>query len=224
VNQVRGAAVLTGVLFIAATAAGVLSVVTLGSLIQAGDYQAQIAGHLDQAAAGALFEALMGLACAGIAIALYPVLRLFNSGLAIGAVGMRLIEGVLFVVAAVAALALVELSRNGADASTAELLRAIHGQSAVLAALPFGVGALLYYYAFYRYRIIPRWLSGWGLLAIVVYLAATGLAILTRTAFDDYTALLMPLALQEMVLAAWLIAKGFNPAAFAAVGSKEVAR
>lgn len=220
-SHMRGTATVAGIMFIAATAAGVLSVITFGSLIQASDYQAQVAGNLDRAAAGALLEAVMGLACAGIAIALYPVLRLFNSGLAIGAVGMRLIEGALFVMAAVAILALVELSRAGANASSAELLRAVHGQLAVVAVLPFGVGAFLYYCAFYRFRILPRWLSGWGLLAIVVYLAVGATAILTRTDFENYAALLMPLALQEMVLAVWLIAKGFNPAAFAALAQEK---
>jgi hypothetical protein len=197
-------------MFIVATAAGVLSVVAFGSLLEGSDFLVKVSGHPDQAALGAALEAVMGLACAGIAISLYPVLRQFDSGIAIAAVGMRVVEATLFLVAAVALLALEELSRSGAEASSADLLRAVNDQCAVVAVLPFSVGAFLYYYAFYRSRILPRWLSGWGLLSIVVYLAVGALAILTRTDFDSYSALLMPLALQEMVLAVWLIVRGFS--------------
>jgi hypothetical protein len=82
-----------------------------------------------------------------------------------------------------------------------------------VASLPFAAGAFLYYWAFYRARLTPRWLSVWGLLGIVLYGAAALWAMLSRTDFNDYSILLAPLGLQEVVLALWLIVKGFNPPA-----------
>jgi Domain of unknown function (DUF4386) len=219
VKHMRKTSIVAGVMLIVATLTGVLSLVVFGSLLDGSDFLTRVAGHPDQVAAGAVLEAVMGLACAGVAISLYPVLREFNSGLAIGAVGFRVAEGVIWLVAAVALLALVTLGGDAAAAGTldaawarssADLLRAINYQCSVVVMLPFAVGALLYYYAFWKTRVVPRWLSGWGLIAISLTLAVVFVAMLSRTDLNSYSALMMPLAVQEMVLAVWLIARGFR--------------
>ena len=79
--------------------------------------------------------------------------------------------------------------------------------------IAFCLGALLYYYVFYQSKFIPRWLSGWGLLGIAMSLAVT-LYSLFKPGFVlswVHTLFNAPIALQEMVLAIWLIVKGFNP-------------
>ena len=81
----------------------------------------------------------------------------------------------------------------------------------------FCLGALIFYYLLYQTKLIPRWLSGWGLIAIIPYLAA-GLLVLFGFFGPLSTSeivLEFPLALQEMVMAVWLIVKGFNPSALA---------
>jgi hypothetical protein len=72
------------------------------------------------------------------------------------------------------------------------------------------VGALMYYWAFYRSRLVPRWLSGWGLAGVLLLLAACLAALFTRSPVTSYTVLIVPIAVQEMVLAVWLIARGFG--------------
>lgn len=80
--------------------------------------------------------------------------------------------------------------------------------------MAFSTGALLYYYVFYRSRLIPRWLSGWGFVAILLLMVACGLALFNHTPLTTYTVMALPIAVQEMVLALWLIVKGFSaPAA-----------
>ena len=94
----------------------------------------------------------------------------------------------------------------------------------VFGVLAFGVGALMYYYIFYQTKLIPRWLSVWGLVAIVALLAAALLTVFDGEPFSVSGSLIilaLPIALQEMVMAIWLIAKGFNSPAFAA-GSNPV--
>ena len=90
----------------------------------------------------------------------------------------------------------------------------VHG---FVALIPFGVGTLLYSYVLYRSRLVPRWLSGWGLVAAVMFMVATVYAGFTQEfGFTTVnTVLSAPIGLQEMVLAVWLIAKGFNPSAVA---------
>jgi hypothetical protein len=87
-----------------------------------------------------------------------------------------------------------------------------------VAVLVFGLGALMYYWVFYQTRLIPRWLSALGLLAIASLMASALLVMLRfiEPLSPPQVALALPIAVQEMVLAVWLIAKGFNPSAIAA--------
>jgi hypothetical protein len=80
----------------------------------------------------------------------------------------------------------------------------------------FLIGAVMFYTVLYQSKLVPRWLSGWGLLAIVPYLAAAILAIfgVIDSLSTSYALLDAPLGVQEMVLAIWLIVKGFNPVTF----------
>ena len=75
-----------------------------------------------------------------------------------------------------------------------------------LIAIPFVIGAVMFYWVLYRARLVPRWLSIWGLAGVPLYAGAA----FARMAGLDLDLLMVPLALQEMVLAVWLIAKGFN--------------
>lgn len=81
--------------------------------------------------------------------------------------------------------------------------------------LVFCLGAVIFYFLLYRSRIVPRWIALWGLLAIPVDAAADVLALYSVIDIDSATHDLMfvPLFAQEMVLAAWMIARGFCPAA-----------
>ena len=79
----------------------------------------------------------------------------------------------------------------------------------------FCLGALIFNYLLYQTELVPRWLSGWGLIAIVPYLAAGLLAMfgIIHALSPIYAILNLPLALQEIVLAVWLIVRGFNSSA-----------
>jgi hypothetical protein len=230
-NSNRKNARIAGVLWIIGTVAGVLSLPFLG-LLDAPDYMIKITENQNQVLIGALLVIIMAFACSGIAIWLYPVLKKHNEALALWSVGFRLIEAVFFTVATLGLLSLLTLSHEYVKAGAPDasyfqtlgtLLLAVHDwASNVLALIAFCLGALIYYYIFYRSKLIPRWLSGWGLIAILLHLAA-GLLIMfgLMTPFSTIQLVLaLPILLQEMVIAVWLIVKGFNPAAIAAGSAK----
>ncbi|MDR3470617.1 MAG: DUF4386 domain-containing protein, partial [Devosia sp.] len=174
----RRIAVVAGVLFIIATVGALISSALLTPILSTPDYLTRISANEGQVLLGAFFQFVGGAACPAIAIALYPVLRRHDEGLALGSVGFRLIEGVLYVVLVVVLLLLVTLSRETVEAGEAAsaafqvpgalLMAARDWLGPVAGVLTFGLGAFMYYWALYRSRLIPRWLSAWGLVGITL--------------------------------------------------------
>jgi len=231
-NTNRRIAVVAGVAFLIATIAQMAGVVLVSPILSAPDYLTEIAANEGRVLWGALLQSIGAIACTGIALALYSALRRHNHGLAIGSVGFRTIEGVLHILVAVCWLLLVTLSREAASAGTpgasasdvtGALLIAGPDWLAPLALLAFGAGALCYYWAFFQSRLIPRWLSAWGLVAIGLAVVSALLVLvgLIESFSTPQIVLALPIAVQEMVLAIWLIAKGFNPPAVASAPAIE---
>jgi Domain of unknown function (DUF4386) len=96
--------------------------------------------------------------------------------------------------------------------SAADGLLAVREQAGLASVLAFSVGGFMYYTVFYRARLIPRWLAGWGIVAIALLVGAWLAALFNHRPIIDYSVLALPIGLQEMVLAIWLIVKGFEPA------------
>lgn len=96
------------------------------------------------------------------------------------------------------------------------LLLGVREHAALAGVFAFCLGAFLYYVALFQSRLIPRWLSGWGIAAIGLLAAMAVLALFAGRPVTSFPLLAFPLFLQEMVLAVWLIARGFSPAREAA--------
>jgi len=91
------------------------------------------------------------------------------------------------------------------------LLRAVNDWTLVLVPIVFGLGALVFYYLSYQLKLIPRWLIVWGFIGAIFVLSYGLLGMFG----DSLFLLALPITVQEMVLAVWLIVKGFNPSAIA---------
>ena len=229
-NSYRKNAIIVGVLFIIATVVPLLSF-PFTRHVDTPDYLIKVSANATQVIIGALFVLIMGLAVVGIAIWLYPVLKKHNEALALGSVGFRIIEGVLFIVGVIGLLSLVTLSQEYVKAgapdasyfqSLGTLLLAARDWAGVLGSFAFILGALMYYYIFYQSKLIPRWLSVWGLIGVPLWIAAELLIMFGLIESFSTNAILLdlPIAVNEMVLAVWLIVKGFNPSAIAPESAK----
>lgn len=209
-----------GVLFIVATVAALVTAPLLGSLLDGDGLLSAVAAHQTRLQVAALFQIVAALSIPAIAIALYPVLRQRAAAMALGSVAFRLIEGVFMALSAVGTLVLVSMSgrpptggtTSAAAASSANLVRDLRDSAGCVSGLAFCTGATLYYVVFYRSQLIPRWLSGWGLVG-------TGLGFLSEllvlfqvigSLSGAQMALNVPIAVQEMVFAVWLIWRGFS--------------
>jgi hypothetical protein len=216
-NTDRKIARMVGALFIVGTLAGILSVLFTGPVLGAADYLVEVSANESRIIFGALFVLIMGFALAMVPVLLFPIFKKHSEALALGAVVFRgALETAAYIAIAIGWLLVLELSREyvnaGAPAAShfqtlgTFLMDAVDRTSQILA-IVFSLGALMIYALFHRSKLIPRWLSVWGLIGATLYLAAP----LAGMFGSDLGLLMAPLALQEMVLAVWLIAKGFSP-------------
>ncbi len=221
-NTYRKNAIIVGVLFIIGTVAGLLSVAFSGFIPDDPDYLVNVSANSTQVITGALLEFIMAIAIASIAIWAYPVLKKHSEGLALGYVGFRLIEGILLIIATLSMLSLLTLSQEFVKAGAPDasyfqtsgqlLLAARDWAGHGLASVVFPLGALMFYYLLYRTKLIPRWLSGWGFLGAVLTLAGALFGLLNNSLGFSTTSIIFeaPLGVNEIVLAVWLIVKGFS--------------
>ncbi len=218
----RKTAKIAGTLFIIATAASILSTPFLAS-INASNYLTLFSANPNQVLIGAFLALIAAAASASIAISLYPVLKKYSQTLALGSVGFRLIEAVQYIMGVVATISLLTLSQDFVQAGApslsyfqtlgAVLLSGYHWATYVGAPLAFCLGALMYYIIFYKTKLVPRWLSIWGLVGAALTILSSMLVMFNVIgAFSTVQIVLnLPfIGVQEMVLAVWLIIKGFN--------------
>jgi len=226
-NSSKKIARIAGALFIIATVASLVGTGFTGSILHAPDYLTKLSVNGNHVLVGALLAFVAAAASASIAISLYPLLKRYNEGLALGSVGFRLIEGVFYIVGVIGLLLLLTLSKEFVNAGTpaasyfqilgAMILAVRDSAGFVFGVIAFSLGALMYYYIFYQTRLIPRWLSGWGLIGAALCMVA-GLSVMLGLIIPVSTihiVLNLPIAVQEMVFAVWLIVKGFNPSVIA---------
>jgi hypothetical protein len=213
VNARRGTAISVGVLFVVASVTAIVG----GSLILPIEDGLQAAAAAEaEVAAGVILEFVLVLSVVGIAVLLYPVLRPHGEGLALGYVAARILEAVLLLAAAmgarvVLALAVVEGTAN-AEAQAGLALANREWTYLAGSLLFFGVSAVILYSLLYRGRLVPAWLSLWGLIGGIL-IAALGAVEVGGIAVpgEVHGLLVAPIGLNEMVLAIWLIVRGFDP-------------
>ena len=217
----RKTAVAVGILFIVATAASLAGSSLSDPILAAPGYMLGVAENAARILPSALCTFLAAATSASIAVALYPVLRRSNEALALGAVVFRGIEAVFYIIAVMCLLSLLALGQELTASGAAEgaetlgrlLLTGKELAGFVLGAGAFCIGGFLYYVAFYQSRLIPRWLSVFGLLGCALLLCAIMLTASDGAPFSltgNLMLLAIPIALQEIVLAVWLLFKGFN--------------
>jgi Domain of unknown function (DUF4386) len=228
-TSTRRISIATGTLLIL----GTVSALTAAALVPAltgSDYLAGVASHPSRMEAAALVYLIAAGASVAIAIALYPVLKKAGAALALGAVVFRTIEAAMYTTVVVSLLSVLTLGQRLATAPAADRapvhvladsFLSVRDHSNLAAVFAYSTGALMYYALFYRSRLVPRWLSVWGMAGVLLILTACLLALFRNNAVTGYTLLILPIAIQEIVLAVWLLVKGFSPSPLTSTASSE---
>ncbi len=232
-NSHRKTARIVGALFITATATSILGTFGfLESILSAPDYLVGAAAHKNQLISGVLIDAINSVVVVIIPVLLFPIFKKHSEALAIGYVASRIMESVVLIFGHVSLLALLSLSQQYGQASAPDtasfqalggLLLAVNDWSYFLGPMiVFGMTALILNWVLYKSKLVPRFISIWGLIGALLIFAAGLLGLFGRSADSTVVILLFaPLALNEMVLAVWLIVKGFDSAAIASLTAKQ---
>jgi hypothetical protein len=225
-------AVMAGALYVLGTVFGVLGGVIGGevliSLISGTpltgvDMLGLVVANSSRLTGGAFFALMMGISLVGMTVFLYPVLRKDSEELALGMLLFRgAIEGTSYVLSTLAILTMVALGNEyvatGADSAALQSMGNVLYQfldiGGAVGPIVFLIGATCLYISFYRTRLIPRWLTVWGLIGVVTSMAYALLHIFHMDNGIGFY-LQMVLAPQEIVMGLWLVFKGFSPAAIA---------
>lgn len=222
-NTNRRTAILVGALFLISYFGVFAGYALLGPVIDAPDYLSQIHPNKTQVMSGVLLELVNGIAVLGIAVILYPLLKKYNEGIALGYVAFRVLECGMQVVMDMSPLSLLKLSQqyiegNAENASQFEILGAGYlaerDAAAFMLMIFFVAGALLFYYLLYRSKLVPRFISIWGVIALVLIVTMNILDLNINTIGIFFA---LPIMANEIFLALWLIVKGFSPPATVSV-------
>jgi hypothetical protein len=200
--------------------------VVLAPILEADGYLSEVTAHERVVGAGVLLELINHIAVAGIAVVLFPILRRFSTRIAVAYVVARSVESVLFAVGTMHLVALVHLGREFVAAGASPgahftamgslLLSGHNWDDAGLLFTAFSIGALMLNWLLLRTKLVPRWLSWWGLLGAALLLTARVVA-MSGSQVDSSAVFIMdaPIMVQEMVFAVWLIIKGLSPTVLA---------
>jgi hypothetical protein len=224
----RNHARIVGVLFIIASAAPISTIFFLGFLGGAvsgepiPDFLVTVSANEMQVIIGMLIELTWALAVVGIPVVLFPILKKHDEAMALGFFSLRFIEGICTVIHSILLLSLLTLSQEFVKAGVPDASYYLTVGTLLLAArdwafligsgLVWSLSALFLNYVLYRSKLVPRWLSGWGLVGALLSFAVYLLQLFSIQTSDF---LFAPIAVQEMVFAVWLIVKGFDSSAIA---------
>jgi hypothetical protein len=224
----RKNATIVGVLFIIATVMLFVGGAFYERILSSPDYLDNAYPNRITVIIGILLEFTKIPAIALIPVFLFPILRKHNEVFALGYVVFRLFEAVLLVGIEINKLSLIGVSRDylnkgGADASVLQniggWIQSVNEWAFLVYLLVFTLGALMFYSVLYRSKLIPRFISAWGFIAAALLLIGSVLVMVDAFAGISESGLelifALPIAVNEMVLAVWLIVKGFNPSAIA---------
>jgi hypothetical protein len=169
---------------------------------------------------GGLLELIVGLACIGTAVALYPVVKRQNEAVAMGFVGARVLEAATIFLGVASLWTIVTLRQDGAGADallTGDTLVAFYdraflvGQSFIPAINAVLLGSLMY-----QSRLVPRILPVLGFIgaaALVSYHTAAVIGFSGEAAPAVALLAVLPIATWEFGLGVYLVVKGFRQSA-----------
>ena len=191
------------------------AIVFLEPIISAPDYLTLAAANKTKLVVGALLEMLNGVAYLGIAVFMFPVFKKRFESLALGYIAFRVIEFVMQTLSDLSPLAILSLSEEYLKAGSpvgssfevlGSLLYAERLWAFQMVSITLVLGAFLFYTMLYKTKLIPRFISIWGLIGAAGVIVNAIMDMLGIPIVNLGVLML----LNELFLGVWLIVIGFN--------------
>ena len=175
----------------------------------------RIANHAWLLRANVFGEMITAVGVIFLGAVLFLTLRRQSEIMALVGLGFYILEATLLAASRISALSLLRISQEYTTQGHPISLQAV-GDLALasmnfgyqLLMLPFCLGAILFYYLFYRSAIIPRALSLWGLAAVSLALIGTVSAL---AGHELSFAVYLPYLPFEFVVGIWILLRGDHP-------------
>ena len=173
--------------------------------------------HMEQMKLAISLDILASAIGVGIAIFLYSFIKKYNQRLAIAYLAIAGINFTIIVVSNIIHVSLLSLSEEFAVTTAAttdhfttlaQMLHEAYYWTHFLMLMLYSLGGLVLYYFLFKTRLIPRWLSIWGILASIVVFFGGAL----QLADIKVSGLLfVQNGIYILTFIIWLLVKGFNP-------------
>jgi hypothetical protein len=231
VSSHRKIALATGVFFIITFISAIAGLILYAPVLNDPDYVTG-AGADTRVFLGAFCEVILAITNIGTAVALFPIVKKQNEGVALGYVATRVLEGTIIVVGIISVLSVVTLRQDfagaaGADAASlttaGKSLVAIHDWTFLFGPdFCAGIGnGILLGYLMYTSGLVPRRMALLGVIGGPLAVASATLTLfglIEQTSALDFL-LTLPEIAWELSLGIWLIVRGFNPSAIASLSA-----
>jgi len=206
----------TGIAFLVVAVTTLVSFYLSNAIFEASDVLVAIAENPLRLRISIFLDLISSAGIIPLAVLLYVKLREYNHVVALLGLGWWLAEAIILAVSKISLLTLLTLSQKYVAPGSGEtfLVDALAdvlvgsgrwGYTVIL--LFFGLGGLMFYSLYYTSRVIPRSLSQWGLVAVLLVLVG---GVLFIFGMEPGIFLFLPNILFELTLCVWLLLKGFG--------------
>lgn len=174
-----------------------------------------------------ILELICATSVVGISVILYPILKIFSLRIALWYVGFRLLEFSIIAASKIKLLTLLRLSQQFENSGQQDLLYyktlstsllAEHNLAILMTLIVFGLGAFSFYYLLFKSLLVPRFISLWGILGVLLVVTS---ALLQLYGVDVPFFIFLPMGLNEIFIGVWLVVKGFNQSVVQTLAGKE---
>jgi hypothetical protein len=157
---------------------------------------------------GVILEITCGFAVVGIGVLMFPILKMFNKRLALGYIIFRVLECTIIIVGGIYLISLLKLM----------------WKYEMIIFVFTALGGLIFSYLLFQSKLIPRYLSGLGIIGYSILVLGTMLDMFNLFNINEGAGMLLylPGGLFELFLPIWLFIKGFNLSANASVKDRIV--
>jgi hypothetical protein len=218
-NSYRTTARIVGVIYLAGFVVGLAGNILIQSVLGAPNHLFTVSAHSMTLAIGAVLWLMAVAGDAAHGVLMFPILKQHNERIAFGYLAARIVDSIFIAVMVLFILLQIPLGSEYLKAAAAEAhhLQALSTVSVQasqyaydIAMSTLGIAGLMLCYAFYRTKLIPRWIAVWGLVGYAIIfcgmvseIMGSGLGLVSS----------IPGGLWEVFVGVWLIVKGFNSSA-----------